>query len=300
MSLRRWLAACGGLVVFLILAGFFTQLPSIAAGGLLHPRRMAAYSDTPSACVEREFAGEGLTLRGWSCAARTPFRGSLVYLHGVADNRSSSVRLIERLTARGFDVIAYDSRAHGQSDGDTCTYGFFEKLDLRQVMNTLRPGPIVLIGSSLGAAVALQAAVGQPRVVGVVAAEAFSDLRTIATERAPAYLPAWTIRRAFGVAEQQARFDVASVSPVAAARALHIPVLLIHGADDQDTSPAHSQRLLAALGGPKRLILVANAGHNQAMSGSGVWSEIEQWLDGLVLQTLSDNRRGTTDPGLQP
>jgi len=218
----------------------------------------------------------------------------------VADNRASSVGVIERLTRRGFDVIAYDSRAHGQSDGDTCTYGFFEKLDLRRVMDTLRPGPIVLIGSSLGAAVALQAAVGQPRVVGVVAAEAFSDLRTIATERAPAYLPAWTIRQAFRVAEQQGRFDVARVSPVAAARALRIPVLLIHGADDHDTSPEHSQRLLAALGGPKRLILVANAGHNQAVSGVGVWSEIERWLDGLVPQTVADDRRETTDPKPPP
>ena len=59
--------------------------------------------------------------------------------------------------------------------------GFYEKRDLKRVIDTVAPGPVVLIGSSLGAAVAIQAAVDIPRVTGIVAAEAFSDLRSIAT-----------------------------------------------------------------------------------------------------------------------
>jgi alpha-beta hydrolase superfamily lysophospholipase len=63
-----------------------------------------------------------------------------VYLHGVADNRSSAVGVIEWFTPRGFDVIAYDSRAHGQSDGTVCTYGFYEKRDLKGVIDSVSPG----------------------------------------------------------------------------------------------------------------------------------------------------------------
>ena len=37
-------------------------------------------------------------------------------------------------------------------------------------------------------------------------------------------------------------------------------VLVIHGADDTETPPAHSQRVYDALRGPKRLILVPGAG----------------------------------------
>ena len=262
----------------LILALAFIEVPSIAAGGLLHPARVALYGTMPAGCVEREFAGDGLALRGWMCAARAGHRGTIVYLHGVADNRSSAIGVIDRLTRRGFDVIAYDSRAHGQSDEESCTYGFYEKRDLRRVIDTLGPGPVVLIGSSLGAAVAIQAAVGDSRVTGIVAAEAFSDLRTIAIERAPSILPGLLISRAFHVAEERGRFDVASVSPVDAARLLRIPVLLIHGADDVDTTPDHSKRILAALAGPKRLLLVPGAGHNQSLSGPGVWNDIDQWL----------------------
>ena len=72
-------------------------------------------------------------------------------------------------------MIAYDSRAHGDSQGDACTYGFFEKEDLHRVIDTLGPGPVVLIGTSLGAAVALQEAADDRRVSAVVAAETFSD-----------------------------------------------------------------------------------------------------------------------------
>ena len=201
-----------------------------------------------------------------------------MYLHGVADNRSSAVGVIDWLTQRGFDVVAYDSRAHGQSDGSVCTYGFYEKRDLKHVIDSLVPGPVLLIGTSLGGAVAIQGAVGNERVVGVIAAETFSDLRTIAIERAPRVLPRPIIARAFRVAEEQGHFDVAVVSPAVAAASLRIPVLLIHGANDVDTRPEHSRRIFSALKGPKQLLLVPGAGHNQSLNSPAVWAEIERWL----------------------
>jgi pimeloyl-ACP methyl ester carboxylesterase len=277
---RLTIAAAGALLLILVLA--IIEMPSIAAGGLLHPARVALYSTTPPGCVEREFDGDGLTLRGWSCAAAGERRGSIVYLHGVADNRSSAVGVIEHMTQRGFDVVAYDSRAHGQSDGDACTYGFYEKRDLIRVIDSLSPGPVVLIGSSLGGAVAIQGAVGNGRISGVVAAEAFSDLPTIAIERAPRILPGLLINRAFRVAEERGRFEVASVSPVVAAASLRIPVLLIHGAEDADTPPEHSQRILSALAGPKQLLLIPHARHNQSLNSPTAWHEIDRWLTAVV------------------
>ena len=75
---------------------------------------------------------------------------------------------------------------------------------------------------------------------------------------------------------------------MAAAAEIKSPVLLIHGAADWDTPPAHSQRVLAALAGPKRLILVPGAGHNESLRGA-VWDEIERWLDG-VLDPIADGK----------
>jgi pimeloyl-ACP methyl ester carboxylesterase len=253
--------------------------PSIAAGGLLYPARHPLRAAIPPGCENRDFQGDDVTLRGWQCGSIGKRRGTIIFLHGVADNRGSSVGVVQRFTPRGFDVVAYDSRRHGQSPGEVCTYGFVEKRDLRRVIDGLSTGAVVLIGTSLGAAVALQEAASDPRVATVVAAESFSDLRTVATERAPWYLPGPVIRKAFIVAEQRGRFLVDAVSPLQAARTITAPVLLIHGAEDKETPPAHSQRIFEALTGPRRLMLVPGAGHNQSLYGPGVWGEIERWIE---------------------
>jgi pimeloyl-ACP methyl ester carboxylesterase len=236
----------------------------------------------PKGCDDAVFAGEGVALKGWRCNASGHRRGVLVYLHGVADNRTSAIGVIERFRARGFDVVAYDSRAHGEADGDVCTYGFFEKRDLSRIIDTFEPGPIVLVGTSLGAAVALQEAAGDRRVSAIVAAETFSDLRTVATERAPAFFTRGIIERSFAQAESSAHFQVDAVSPRNAAGHITAPVLLIHGADDVDTPPAHSERVFAALKGPKRLILVPGAAHNGSLR-SDIWPQIEQWIDDVLV-----------------
>src|SRR5262249_46004832 len=155
-----------------------------------------AVREPPAGCLNESIAGSGVTLAAWRCHASGAPRGTIVYLHGVADNRASAAGWIDRLVAHGFDVVAYDSRAHGDSTGDACTSGHLEKQGLAKVIDPVRATPIVLIGTSLGAAVAIQAAAIDPRVSAVVAAETFSDLRTVAVERAPRFLTAGLIRRA--------------------------------------------------------------------------------------------------------
>src|SRR5687768_7234049 len=73
-----------------------TQLPAIGAGGLLYPMRRRVVTPTPPGCVDAVFKGIGVDLRGWRCGASTARRGTIVYLHGVADNRASGVDVIQR------------------------------------------------------------------------------------------------------------------------------------------------------------------------------------------------------------
>lgn len=267
-------------------AALVHQLPQIAAGGLLYPSRRSTIAAPPPGCDEHQLSSSGLTLHGWRCAPTTaPRRGTIVYLHGIADNRSSSAGVIRRYVPRGFDVLAYDSRRHGTSDGEVCTYGFHEKHDLRRIIDSAGGGPVILFGTSLGAAIALQEAADDPRVSLIVGAEVFSDLRTVALERAPAVLPSWVIDRAFAIAEERGGFQIDEVSPRAAAQRIRVPVLLIHGAADRDTPPAHSQRVLDALGGTKKLLLVEGAGHNESLRAPAIWDVIDQWID----RTRSEN-----------
>jgi pimeloyl-ACP methyl ester carboxylesterase len=160
---------------------------------------------------------------------------------------------------------------------------YAEKRDLQHVLDQAGATDVILIGHSLGAAVALQTAAIEPRVRAVVAASSFSDLRTIATERA-FYFPAWSLGPAFARAERDGKFVVDEVSPVKAAAAITVPVLLLHGAQDRDTLPAHSQRIFDALRGPKALMTVPEAGHNDVLQDSA-WKAIERWLESQTLNS---------------
>lgn len=214
--------------------------PSWGANALLHPARRSVTERTPASFEEFELAGAGVTLKAWRLQAAGPSRGTLVYLHGVADNRMSGIGVGRRFAERRFDVIAYDSRAHGESGGDDCTYGFYEKRDLIRVLDRIANRPIVLLGVSLGAAVALQTAALDDRVAAVIAVETFSDLRTVVRERAPSVMTERGVEKAISLAEQRAAFQVRDVSPVLAAADIDVPVLLVHGANDRHTSPDHS------------------------------------------------------------
>lgn len=279
MTLTKWSRVVVGIgvigwVCWSSLAGL---MAAAGADALLHPIRIVSTRPAPGGCSDAWFTGAGVRLRGWNCAATGERRGTLVYLHGVADNRGSATGIIQRFRTLGYDVVAYDSRAHGESGGDACTYGFYEKRDLGAVIATLPPGPVVLMGMSLGAAVALQHAPDDPRVTAVVAAESFSDIRTAATERAPSFFLPPILARAFTRAERDGHFTVDDVSPERAARRIQVPVLLIHGLEDSATPPDHSRRIYAALTGPKQLHLVRGAGHTQSLGGSTM-RVVEDWL----------------------
>ena len=278
--------AAGALVVAMVAGALAISVwvaPGVAAGALLHRSRTPLYRDKPSSCVDETFAGDGVRLAGWRCVASAPRRGAIVYLHGIGDNKSGAAGVVERFGPLGFDVVAYDSRAHGKSQGEYCTYGVRERHDLQRVIATLAPGRVVLIGSSLGAGVAIQTAALDSRVSAVVAAEVFADLRSVATERGRRlWLPPWTITRAFPIAEQRIGFHIDEASTLAAAWRVTAPVLLLHGSDDEDTGPIHSQRVHDALAGPRELRFVPGARHNGTLSAPGVWDVIERWIVGVT------------------
>ena len=148
-------------------------LRAAGANGLLHPGRRVLDATLREAHPQVTFAGADVTLSGWKFPAKGARRGSIVYLHGIADNRGSGLSPALRFSARGFDVVGPDSRAHGDSTGGICTFGFYEKRDLQRVIDVLESGPVIVIGSSLGGAVALQAAAEDERISAVVAAESF-------------------------------------------------------------------------------------------------------------------------------
>lgn len=110
--------------------------------------------------------------RHW--AAEVP-RVSVVFLHGYGEHSGLYHRLADSLSSDGVEFWALDHRGHGLSPGDRGNFGSFRELgdDAATLTSLARSAaselPIVVVGHSLGAAVATLAVLDAPdRYVGAV------------------------------------------------------------------------------------------------------------------------------------
>lgn len=101
--------------------------------------------------------GLALHLRTWPVA--TPRRGVVVLVHGLGEHAGRHDAVARRLNGLGFAVVAHDHRGHGRSPGPRGGMPAADSLcaDLGRVVYAARdafPGPLVLLGHSLGGLVA--------------------------------------------------------------------------------------------------------------------------------------------------
>jgi pimeloyl-ACP methyl ester carboxylesterase len=236
----------------------------------------------PPALLHRPLtiAGDGVTLRGWLFPAESP-RGTVIFLHGRNQNRSEGLRVAERLVPLGWDVLVYDSRAHGTSGGEYSTFGYWERRDLSRVIDALGADRVVVMGVSLGGAVAIQGAADDPRIAEVISISAFSSMRRVVRERLPAFIARLVLPSTFRAAEEMGEMRVDGADTAVAARRVTVPTLVLHGQDDRFVPREHARRIHDALAGPKTLAFVRGAGHGGVLEREEAWRRIVGWLDGV-------------------
>ncbi|MBI4428618.1 MAG: alpha/beta hydrolase [Ignavibacteriales bacterium] len=222
---------------------------------------------------------DGIRLAGWLVAQpKRRSHGTVLYLHGVGDCKTGGIALTKFLYGLGYNIFLYDSRAHGESEGKYCTYGYYEKHDVVTVIDylsgrrDLRVGSVGLFGTSMGAAVAIQAATIDDRIRAVVAEACFTDLRTISVDyqRRIIKLP-WHFLRNVAMSRSQAiaQFKARDVSPLKAVQMLRTPILFIHGTLDSFIKHEYSEALFAAANEPKRFLSIEGANHNDVWDVGG-------------------------------
>ncbi|HEV8538760.1 MAG TPA: alpha/beta hydrolase [Bacteroidota bacterium] len=222
--------------------------------------------------------GEGMKLNSWLIKAPAPAKGTVLYLHGVADCKIDGIRHARILHDHHFNVFLYDARRHGRSDGKFCTYGYYEKDDVIRIIDylvsrtDLPPGKIGIIGTSMGAAVALQAAAMDKRIAAVVAENSFATLRSVFDDyqRRIIKLPFHFLRNIVIVrSELMAKFKASDVSPLEAVKQIGIPILFVYGTMDHLISHQYSISLYEQANGPKELFPVEDASHNNIWQVAG-------------------------------
>lgn len=145
--------------------------------------------------------------------------GDLVCAHAMFARQSAFVRpggLAERFRARGWRVLAFDFRGHGQSGtpaakGGSWSYDDLVREDLPAVVEALRArrkrGPVVVLGHSLGGHVALAAqGEGRLRADAFVTVGCNLWLRELATSRALRLVEATTLELVLRVAVRRGYF----------------------------------------------------------------------------------------------
>lgn len=111
-------------------------------------------------------SNDGTSLRYFrsGSASGTASQPSVVFVHGFTDNALYFTRAAEAL-AEHFDVVAYDSRGHGQSDRATTPFDDASRIaDLVTIVEQLKLDRPALIGHSMGAATIAQAIAAHPQL----------------------------------------------------------------------------------------------------------------------------------------
>ncbi len=214
-------------------------------------------------------SADGTALFGWFLRASGPAaaRGTIVFLHGNAENISTHIASIAWLPAQGFNVFIFDYRGYGASGGSPSLPGAQQDIDatLRTVLarNDIDRQRLIVYGQSLGGALAVYNVAHSPyreHIRALVVEAAFSSYTGIAREKMAANWLTWPLQWLPSMTVDN------DYSPLAAIRQVSpIPLLLIHGDQDVIVPPHHGQLLFATASEPKQLWVVPGAGHLQPM-----------------------------------
>ncbi len=213
---------------------------------------------------------DGETIEGYFIPpTRRPER-LVLYFHGNAGNIAQRLPELREMAARtGAAVFGSGYRGYGASTGAPSEKGIYRdgEAALRHARETLRftPAQIVVVGRSLGSTVATHLAASGEAFAGVILVTPLSTGRDFG-------------RAHMGAISLMAGRSFDSLGRAASIRA---PVLVIHGLDDTVIPYEHGKRLFEALPGPKRLVLMPGAGHNnlEFVDADTYWGAFTRFVD---------------------
>ena len=194
----------------------------------------------------------------------------VIISHGHGDNKYTGIRFLQTFRNLGYSTVIYDLRGHGRNEPYVCTMGLNESKDLMEVIDAVKdrfPGAeIGLHGLSMGCATTVMALKYKPDVKFVVADCGYGILENVCEDvlkgiRQPKkmFIPVdWTNRIRFG-------YSASKVNPIDSLVDNEIPILFIHGANDDYIVPQQSEWMYELNKGErKELHLVPGAGHAHA------------------------------------
>lgn len=274
MRLVVWLATAA-IVLAALLLGLRLLLPRVVSSFVFYPVPLSPDRTDPAdwgwhGAEEVTFeATDGTVLHAWLFAARGGRRGAAIYLHGNAGNVTIRGEAASAFADLGLDVLLLDYRGYGASEGTPSEAGLYADAEgaWRWWVEErgADPSELVLIGGSLGAAVAVELA-ARREVAGLVLVVPLPG--TIAVARHTySFLPD------FVFAWKEPAFDaVERVSDVEA------PILLAHATEDRIVPREGARAIADNAVGPVTWHEAEGFGHDSAWGDPELWRKIDGFL----------------------
>lgn len=208
----------------------------------------------------------GLQLEAWEFAVDSP-KGTVALFHGHGGKKSSLLTEAGIFNQLGYNTILLDFRAHGGSDGNTCTIGYKEAEDVNLLYKYLAgkgEKNIILYGSSLGAATLTKAIHEYSlKPARVILDMPFGSLSAAITGRLkmmglPAQ-PLGTMLTFWGGIQNG--FWAFNHNPVDYVKSIECPVLLQRGKLDPRVTQEETDLIFSNISSQKKMVLYDHAAH---------------------------------------
>lgn len=218
---------------------------------------------------------DGLKLHGVFLPAKNAYR-TIICVHAYRGSYATDFSaIIKYLNANHSNVLLIEQRCHGESEGKYITFGAKEKYDVVEWVNyTISKlddkNPIYLYGLSMGCTTSLLA-LGcniNSRVKGVIADCGYTSMKDSMESIIKNWygLPTFPLINFLDMyCNLIGHFSMSETDTKKALKNNEIPILFIHGEDDDFVSGENARQNYARTNGPKEIVWVAGAKHAESI-----------------------------------
>lgn len=213
-------------------------------------------------------SARGDRIHAWHAEGEREDGPAVVLLHGNGENLATmeAAGTLERARAVSGALLVPDYPGYGRSAGRPSESSLLASVEASASWLAARQPrrPLVIVGWSLGAAVAVRVTAGREDVSGLVLLSAWTRLDEVAAEHFPAWLVRWFLHEDYDSLE--------------AAPRVAVPVLMIHGESDRIVPVGLGRRLARAFPREARWLALPGVGHNDLLGQPEVWREVDAFL----------------------